>query len=77
MGLLTKRSLTSVKVPDELYSDFKTVTDMSRLNLQDLVERSMFLYIVDSNYRQTIHSTYNLYYTGSALVEELKRQKGQ
>jgi hypothetical protein len=71
----TKRVLTSVKVVENTYQDFKIVTEQSRLTLGDLVERSMYLYITDPDYRLKIHSTYNTYYTGSVIIEELKRHQ--
>jgi hypothetical protein len=74
MKVNVKRVLTSVKIPEQMYEDFKLVTEMSKLSLQDVVERSMFLYITDSDYRMSLHQKYNTYYTGSSLVEELKRQ---
>lgn len=64
----TKRTITSVKIPENLYDDFKILSVRTKMGLQDLVERSMFLYMSDHDYRAKIHETYSTYYTGSAIV---------
>lgn len=64
----TKRATTTVKIPDNAYSDFKMMAIRTKLNLQDLVERSMFLYLTDSNYRYKIHQTIETAYTGSEIM---------
>jgi len=68
----TKRVITSVKIPETLYEDFKMTSIRSKMNLQDIVERTMFMYLTDSKFRQTIHEQYNTYYTGSTLIEAIK-----
>jgi hypothetical protein len=68
----TKRVITSVKIPETLYDDFKITSIKSKMNLQDIVERSIFMYLTDSKFRQTIHEQYNTYYTGSSLIEAIK-----
>ena len=71
------RTLTSIKVPVVLYEDFRTITKLNKMYLQDLTERSMFLYITDSDFRHKIHSTYSTYYTGSAFVDEVRKIKAK
>ena len=68
----SKRVITSVKIPDELYEDFKVTSVKTKINLQDIVERSIFMYLTDSKFRQTIHEQYNTYYTGSSIIEAIK-----
>jgi|LakMenEpi03Aug12_release.lakeMendotaPanAssembly.Ray.scaffolds.fasta_scaffold1070812_2 hypothetical protein len=68
---LTRRSATTVKIPDDAYSDFKVMAVKTSLNLQELVERSMFLYLTDSNYRYKIHQTIQTSYTGSDLINSI------
>jgi hypothetical protein len=68
----SKRVITSVKIPDKLYEDFKIMNVRSRINLQDLVERTMFLYLTESGFRETIHQRYNVHYTGSELLNSIK-----
>lgn len=67
-----KRVITSVKIPQTLYEDFKVTSVKTKMNLQDIVERAMFMYLTDSKFRQTIHEQYNTYYTGSTLIEAIK-----
>lgn len=68
----TKRVITSVKIPQVLYEDFKVTAVKTRLGLQDIVERAMYMYLTDSKFRQSIHEQYNTYYTGSQLIEAIK-----
>lgn len=68
----TKRVMTSVKIPQTLYEDFKTASIRTRLQLQDIVERSIFLYLTDPDFRMDIHKQYSTYYTGSNIIEILK-----
>jgi hypothetical protein len=70
---MSQRTLTSIKVPKTIYEDFRVLTKMNKLYLQDLTERSLFLYITDADYRHKIHSTYSTYYTGSEFVDQLKQ----
>lgn len=67
-----KRVITSVKIPDNLYEDFKIMNVRTKMNLQDLVERSIYMYLVDSNFRNIIHEKYNTYYTGSDILNAIK-----
>jgi len=67
-----KRVITSVKIPDNLYEDFKIINVKTKMNLQDLVERSIFMYLIDPNFRKMIHEQYNTYYTGSDLMSVIK-----
>jgi hypothetical protein len=67
------RTLTSIKISKSIYEDFKVLSKRSKMFLQDLTDRSMFLYITDSDFRHKIHSTYNTYYTGSAFVDQIKQ----
>jgi len=68
----TKRVITSVKIPQTLYEDFKVTSIKTKMNLQDIVERAIYMYLTDSSFRQTIHEQYNTYYTGSSLIESIK-----
>jgi hypothetical protein len=68
----TKRVITSVKIPEVLYDDFRVTCVKTKLGLQDIVERSIYMYLTDPNFRQLIHQQYNTYYTGSSLIEAIK-----
>lgn len=67
-----KRTITSVKIPENLYEDFKIMSIRSKINLQEIVERSIYMYITDSDFRQKIHERYSTYYTGSSIVDAIK-----
>ncbi len=66
------KATTSVKIPENLYEDFKIMNIRTKMNLQDLVERAMFLYITEASFRQTIHNQYNTHYTGSEILNAIK-----
>lgn len=68
----SKRVITSVKIPEVLYEDFKVTSVKTKMNLQDIVERSIYMYLTDSKFRQTIHEQYNTYYTGSSIIDSIK-----
>jgi hypothetical protein len=68
----SKRVITSVKIPQTLYEDFKVTSVKTKMSLQDIVERAMFMYLTDSGFRQSVHEQYNTYYTGSTLIDAIK-----
>lgn len=68
----SKRIITSVKIPETLYQDFKMMSVRTKMNLQDLVERSIYMYITENDFRKNIHEQYNTFYTGSSLLEAIK-----
>ena len=59
--------LTSVKILKELYKNFKTSTVENEFTLQKLVNRSIDLYVLDSDFKNKIHSYNNLIPSGSRL----------
>lgn len=61
----TNQQLTSVKVNTQLFDDFKVVCVRTKLSLQKLTDRAMYLYVTDSDFRQKLNNTLNTYYTGS------------
>jgi hypothetical protein len=46
--------LTSVKIEPEVYDQFKQNTSNIKFHLQDLVNRSMHLFLTDTNFRDTV-----------------------
>lgn len=68
----SKRVITSVKIPQTLYEDFKVTSVKTKMSLQDIVERAMFMYLTNSSFRESVHQQYNTYYTGSTLIEAIK-----
>lgn len=67
----SQRTTTTIKLYENSYADFKIMAVKTKLNLQELVERSVFLYLTDTNYRYKIHQTINLEYTGSDLLNAI------
>jgi hypothetical protein len=65
------RTTTTIKLYENAYADFKIMTVKTKLNLQDLVERSVYLYLTDSNYRYKIHQTIETEYTGSDMIRAI------
>ena len=59
--------LTSVKVNETLFEEFKVLCVRTKFSLQKLVDRSMDLYLTDEEYRKNIHNHLNLTFTGSQV----------
>lgn len=70
---MKKRIITSVKIPDNLYEDFKMMNVKTKMNLQDLVERSIYMYLTKTDFRKLIHEQYSTYYTGSEILNNITK----
>ena len=57
--------LTSVKVADNLFQDFKISSIKHKFNLQKLVNRSVHLYLTNEDFRKQIHNHTDLTVSGS------------
>jgi hypothetical protein len=57
--------LTSVKVADNLFQDFKISSIKYKFNLQKLVNRAVHLYLNDEDFRKKIHNHTELVVSGS------------
>jgi hypothetical protein len=57
--------LTSVKIPDHLFEQFKIACVKHKFSVQKLTERSMYLYLTDEEFRKTIHNQLDTEFTGS------------
>jgi hypothetical protein len=57
--------LTSVKVADNLFQDFKISSIKHKFNLQKLVNRAVHLYLNDEEFRKKIHNHTELTVSGS------------
>ena len=51
-----KMQLTSVKVPEDLFEQFKIACVRYKFSVQKLTERSMYLYLTNEDFRKTIHN---------------------
>ena len=59
--------LTSVKILESLYERFKLNTVNTKMTLQKLTNRSIYLFLEDNKYKNTIENTDNLLISGSNL----------
>ena len=51
---MKKTKLTSIKILDGLYKDFKVAIVNSSMSLQKLTNRSVFLYLTNDNFREKL-----------------------
>lgn len=57
--------LTTVRLKEKLFEDFKQVSILNKVTMRNLLERSMYLYMTDVEFKKTINNQLNTYYTGS------------
>lgn len=62
---MAKMQLTSVKVPEDLFEEFKIACVKYKFSVQKLTERAMFLYLTDEEWRKNIHNQLDTQFTGS------------
>lgn len=48
--------LTSAKVPSELFEEFKVDCVRYKFTIKKLLERSMYLYLTDEEFKKRLHS---------------------
>jgi hypothetical protein len=60
-----KMQLTSVKVPEDLFEQFKIACVKYKFSVQKLTERAMFLYLSNEDFRKQIHNQLDTQFTGS------------
>jgi hypothetical protein len=59
--------LTSVKLEEKLFEDFKVASIRQKFNLQKLVNRSIHLYLTDEGFAKSLHTHTDLTISGSGL----------
>ena len=64
---MNKSKLTSVKILEDLYKRFKATTVNTKMTLQKLTNRSIDLYLIDDNFKNTVETHDNLISSGSNL----------
>ena len=57
--------LTSVKLVDHLFEDFKISSIRHKFNLQKLANRAVHLYLTDEDFRKKLHNHTDLTVSGS------------
>ena len=60
-----KLQLTSVKVHEHLFDEFKVACVRTKFSLQKLTDRAMHLYLTNEDFRKQIHTHSTLSLTGS------------
>lgn len=70
-------STTTVKIPNKLYEDYKMINVRTKLKFQDIVHRSLYLFLTDDEFRYKIFQTYDTHYTGSAITEAIHSASSQ
>ena len=53
---MAKMQLTSVKVPEDLFEQFKIACVKYKFSVQKLTERCMFLYLTNEEFRKSVHN---------------------
>ena len=59
--------LTSVKLEEKLFEDFKVASIRKKFNLQKLVNRSIHLYLTNEEFQRSLHTHNDLTISGSGL----------
>ena len=54
------KKLTSVKVEQELFQEFKEECIRHKFSLQKLVDRAIFLYLTEEDFKQKLHNQTNI-----------------
>lgn len=58
--------LTTVRLQDKLFEDFKLEAVKNKITMRNLLERAMFLYMTDESFKRTINNQLNAHYTRSS-----------
>jgi len=54
------KRLTTVRIDDELFQEFKYQCIKNKFSFQKLASRSIFLYLTDNSFRKDIHNLTNI-----------------
>lgn len=57
--------LTSVKVHNKLFEEFKVAAILNKFNFQKMANRAMYMYLRDESFRNLIHNQNALVLSGS------------
>ena len=57
--------LTTVRLQEKLFEDFKQASILNKVTMRNLLERSMFLYLTQPEFKKVINNQLNAHYTGS------------
>lgn len=54
--------LTTVRLQDKLFEDFKTEAVRNKITMRNLLERAMYLYLTDESFKKIINNQLNAHY---------------
>ncbi len=57
--------LTTVRLKELLFEDFKVEAARNRITMRNLLERSMYLYLTDPEFKRVINNQLHANYTGT------------
>jgi hypothetical protein len=57
--------LTTVRLQDKLFEDFKSEAIRNKITMRNLLERAMYLYMTDESFKRIINNQLNVQYTGN------------
>jgi hypothetical protein len=57
--------LTTVRLQDKLFEDFKIEAVRNKITMRNLLERAMFLYMTDEPFKRIVNNQLNVVYSGS------------
>lgn len=57
---MSSKKLTSVRVEEELFQEFKVQCLRYKFSFQKLADRALFLYLTDDRFKELIHSQTDL-----------------
>jgi hypothetical protein len=57
---MDNKKLTSVKVEQELFQEFKEECIRYKFSLQKLVDRAIYLYLTEEDFKQKLHNQTNI-----------------
>jgi hypothetical protein len=57
--IMNKQKLTSVKIDEDLFEDFRVECVRRKFSLQKLTERAIHLYLTDNEFKKQIHNHIN------------------
>ena len=55
----TEKKLTSVKIDEDLWDDFRISAIRHKFSFQKLAERSIYLYLHNDEFKRLVHNTKN------------------
>jgi|TARA_B110000977_G_scaffold194849_1_gene272219 hypothetical protein len=58
--MIKEEKLTSVKITQPLWTEFKMAALEDNFSFKKLADRAIYLYLTDKDFRQRVHKTQNI-----------------